>query len=156
MIGFTYIKVLILKILIPLDGSERALNALHHAMHLHQEGLRASFVLAAVQDPVYGYEKLLPTDASLVDRLSGAMGERALAEAEALLNAAGIPFERKIASGEPAAVLLDIAQQFGCSAIIISTRGRGALRSALLGSVSQAVLQSATIPVTLVNHRAQG
>ncbi len=145
-----------MKILIPLDGSERALDALHHAIYLQQQGLRSHIVIATVQDPVYGYEKLLPTDVSLVDRLSGAVGERALAEAEALLNAAGIPFERKIASGEPAAMLLDIAKEFGCGAIIISTRGRGALRSALLGSVSQAVLQSATIPVTLVKHRAQG
>lgn len=142
-----------MKILIPVDGSEQALDAVHHALHLHREGLRASFVLVAVQEPIYGFEMMLPADASLVDRLSGAMGERALADAEALFKTAALPFEREIGSGEPATVLLDIAKRWGCEAIIMGARGRGALRSALLGSVSQAVLQSATMPVTIVKHR---
>jgi nucleotide-binding universal stress UspA family protein len=141
-----------LKILIPVDGSEQAFDAVRHALYLYREGLRASFVLAAVQAPIYGFEMMLPADASLVDRLSGAMGERALAEAEILLNAAGSIFEREIGSGEPAPVLLDIAERWGCAAIIMGARGRGALRSALLGSVSQAILQSATIPDTIVKH----
>jgi len=143
-----------LKILIPVDGSRQALNALAHALYLHQEGLRAGFVLAAVQEPIYGIEMMLPANASLVDRLSGAMGERALAEAATLCKAAGLTFEREIASGDPAPVLLDIAESFRCEAIIMGARGRGALRSALLGSVSQAVLQSANIPVTIVGHHA--
>lgn len=143
-----------MKILIPVDGSERALDAVHHALYLQREGLRANFVLAAVQEPIYGFEMLLPTDASLVDRLSGAMGERALVDAEALLKTAGLPFEREIGSGDPAPVLLDIAARYACEAIIMSARGRGTLSSALLGSVSQAVLQSATIPITIVKHRA--
>lgn len=142
-----------MKILVPVDGSAHALDAVRHALHLHREGLRASFVLTAVQEPIYGFEMMLPADASLVDRLSGAMGERALAEAETLCKTAALSFEREIGSGEPAPVLLDIAERFGCEAIIMGARGRGALRSALLGSVSQAVLQSATIPVTIVKHR---
>jgi nucleotide-binding universal stress UspA family protein len=144
----------ILKILIPVDGSKHALDAVAHALYLQREGLRASFVLAAVQEPIYGVEMMLPANASLVDRLSGAMGERALAEAEALCKAAALSFEREIGSGDPAPVLLDIAEKFACDAIIMGARGRGALRSALLGSVSQAVIQSATIPVTIVKHRA--
>ena len=143
-----------MKILIPVDGSRQALDALAHALYLQREGLQASFVLAAVQEPIYGIEMMLPANASLVDRLSGAMGERALAEAEDLCKAAGLTFEREIGSGEPATVLLDIATRFGCEAIIMGARGRGALRSALLGSVSQAVLQLTTIPVTIVKHRA--
>lgn len=142
-----------MKILIPVDGSKQALDALAYALYLQREGLRASFVLAAVQEPIYGFEMMLPADASLVDRLSGAMGERALAEAETLCKTAALSFEREIGSGDPVSVLLDIAERFGCDAIIMGARGRGALRSALLGSVSQAVLQSATIPVTIVKHR---
>lgn len=142
-----------MKILIPVDGSKQALDAVHHVLYLHREGLRVSFILAAVQEPIYGFEMMLPADASLVDRLSGAMGERALAEAETLFKTAALPFEREIGSGDPASVLLDIAERFRCEAIIMGARGRGALRSALLGSVSQAVLQSATIPVTIVKHR---
>jgi hypothetical protein len=94
----------ILKILIPVDGFRQALDAVAHAMYLQQQGLRASFVLAAVQEPIYGFEMMLPADESLVDRLSGAMGERALAEAEDLCKAAALSFAREIGSGDPAPV----------------------------------------------------
>ena len=141
-----------MKILLPVDGSDGALEAVRYALRLQREGLRASFVLAAVQEPTYTYEMLLPPDADVLDRLTGAEGTRALKGAVALLEAAGLNFEREIGSGDPAPALLEIAQRFGCEAIIMGARGRGALRSALLGSVSQAVLQASTVPVTIVKH----
>ena len=141
-----------MKILLPVDGSDGALEAVRYALRLQREGLRASFVLAAVQEPTYTYEMLLPPDADVLDRLTGAEGARALNRAVALFEAAGLNFEREIGSGDPAPALLEIAQRFGCEAIIMGARGRGALRSALLGSVSQAVLQASTVPVTIVKH----
>ncbi len=141
-----------MKILLPVDGSDGALEAVRYALRLQREGLRASFVLAAVQEPTYTYEMLLPPDADVLDRLTGAEGARALKNAEGLFEAAGLNFEREIGSGDVPATLLEIAQRFGCEAIIMGARGRGALRSALLGSVSQAVLQASTVPVTIVKH----
>jgi len=141
-----------MKILIAIDGSEPALDAVRHALKLLQSGLQASFVLATVQEPVYLYERVLPPDAEVLERVTGAVGGRALADAEALLNASGVPYEREIASGEPAPALIDMAHRHGCDAIIMGARGRAALRSALLGSVSQHVVQHASVPVTIVKH----
>ena len=141
-----------MKILLPVDGSDGALDAVRHALQLQREGLRASFVLAAVQEPTYTFEMLLPPGADVLDRLTGAEGARALKGAAALFEAAGLSFEREIGSGDPATTLLEIAQRFGCEAIIMGARGRGALRSALLGSVSQAVLQASIVPVMIVKH----
>lgn len=141
-----------MKILIAIDGSEPALDAARHALQLRQSGLQARFVLATVQDPVYLYERMLPPDAEVLGRMSGAVGNSALADAEALFQAAGVPCEREIASGDPAQALLDMARRHGCDSIIMGARGRGALRSALLGSVSQHVVQNAAVPVTIVRH----
>lgn len=142
-----------MKILLPVDGSEQALDAVHHALHLQREGLRASFVLATVQEPTYAYEMMLPPDADVFERITGAVGARALKGAEGLFEAAGSAFEREIASGDPALTLVEMAQRLGCEAIIMGARGRGALQSALLGSVSQAVLHASSVPVTIVKHR---
>ena len=142
-----------MKLLIPVDGSEPALQAVRHALHLQREGLRASFVLATVQEPTYTYELMLAPDADVLDRVTGAVGARALKSAEALFEAAGLAFEREIGSGDPAQMLLAIAQRCGCQAIVMGARGRGALQSVLLGSVSSAVLQASTLPVTIVKDK---
>lgn len=141
-----------MKILVPVDGSEPALDAVRHALQLKREGLKASFVLATVQEPTYLYEMVLAPDADVLERVSGAVGSRALEGAEALFKAAEEPYEREIASGFVANALIEVAERYGCDAIVMGARGRGALRSALLGSVSQAVLQAAKVPVTIVKH----
>lgn len=141
-----------MKILLPVDGSEPSLDAVRYALHLRREGLQASFILATVQEPTYTYEMMLAPGAGVLERLSGAVGARALKDAESLFEAAGAPFEREIGSGDPAQTLLEIAACSGSQAIIMGARGRGALRSALLGSVSLAVLQASPIPVTIVKN----
>jgi nucleotide-binding universal stress UspA family protein len=138
------------KILLPVDGSEAALEAVKHALHLLQEGLHATFVLATVQAPTYLYEMVLAPDSDVLEKVTGAVGGRALESAESLLSAAGVSFEREIGSGEPAPTLIGMAERHACDAIILGARGLGALRGALLGSVSQAVLVNSKLPVTVV------
>ena len=141
-----------MKILIPLDGSSRALDAVHYALKLLGEGLRASFVLATVQDPDSMYDMLMVPDAAARKNINEAVGAANLESAMALFNAAGAPFESEVRSGYPAPMLIEIAEDYSCDAIIIGANGHGALRSALLGSVSQAILQAAIVPVTIVKH----
>ena len=95
---------------------------------------------------------MLPPTPEVIERLSGAVGHRALEGAEALFRAAGLPFERQIGSGKVAPTLPAIAQARGCDGIVLGARGPGAVHGALLGSVSQAILQAAAMPVTLVRR----
>lgn len=139
-----------MKLLVAVDGSDLALKAVRHALRLRHEGLRADLVLATVQEPTFLYEMVLPPGSEVLERVSGAVGNRALEGAEALLRAAGVPFEREIGSGDPAQTLIELAGRHGCEGIILGARGVGAVRSALLGSVSQAVLHASMLPVTVV------
>jgi nucleotide-binding universal stress UspA family protein len=139
-----------MKILLPLDGSESALEAVHHALHLVREGLNAQFVLANVQEPTYLYEMVLAPDADVLERVSGAAGAHSLEAGEALLKAAGVEYEREIASGDPAHTLVDIVERYACDAVIMGARGMGRLRRAMLGSVSHEMLHAAPVPVTIV------
>lgn len=63
-----------MKMLVAVDGSEQALEAVRYASGLRQAGLVASFVLATVQEPTYVYEVVLTPDADVLERLSGAVG----------------------------------------------------------------------------------
>jgi nucleotide-binding universal stress UspA family protein len=143
-----------IKILLPLDGSEAALDAVRHAIALVREGLQASFVLANVQAPTYFYEVVLAHDAELLERATREAGAHALEGGQALLDGSGVRWEREVASGDPGHVLIDIVERYGCGAVFMGARGAGSVRSALFGSVSQWMLQHSPVPVTIV-HRAE-
>ncbi len=144
-----------MKILIPLDGSELALDAVHHALRLLREGLKASLVLATVQEPAGMYEMLLIPDADARASVNQTVGADALERGAALCTAAGASFELEVRTGYAATMLIEIAEDHRCDAIIMGANGTGTLRSALLGSVSQAILHASTMPVTVVKHAEQ-
>lgn len=139
-----------MKILLPVDGSELSLKAVQLALHLLSQGLSGSLVLANVQEPATLYEMVVAPDGAVLERVSTAAGIDALEKAEALVIAANAVYEREIASGDPANTIVDIAERFGCDMIVMGARGTSALRSALLGSVSNEVLHSAGVPVMIV------
>lgn len=141
-----------LRILVAVDGSELALDAVRYALKLVQEGgLQATLVLGHVQEEATLLE-LATRDADTIARASVEAGQDLLASAVALVQAAGVPFETEIVLGSAAAMLADMAETCGCGLIMVGARGLGGLRGTLLGSVSQAVVRDATMPVTVVKH----
>ncbi len=139
-----------MKILLPVDGSDISLEAVRFAVRLARDGLDASVVLANVQEPASLYEMLVAHDAEVLDRISAEAGVHAMMQAEALLQQAGIAYEREVAKGDPAHTLVDILENYGCDLVVMGARGQGTLRSALLGSVSHEVLHAADVPVMIV------
>ncbi len=142
-----------MNILLPVDGSAAALDAVHFSIKLVREGLQASFVLANVQEPTHFYELVLARDPDVLASAAEAAGMHALQDAQNLMLAASLAFETEVGHGDAAHTLVEIAERFGCDAVIMSARGLGSLRSALLGSVAQSVLHASVVPVTIVNRR---
>lgn len=137
-----------MKIPVPVNGFGLALDAVRYVLHLQRAGLQANFVLATVPDHVYHYEMVLATDGEVLQSVDGAVGSLALEGAQAPLKEAGVPFEREIGSGDPTSTLIKTVERRDCEAIILGARGMGALRSTLLGSVSQAALHASKVLVT--------
>jgi nucleotide-binding universal stress UspA family protein len=141
-----------MKILLPIDGSAASLDAARQAVRMVQGGLRASLVLANVQEPATLYEMLLAHDPEVIEQVSAKAGLHLLEPAQALVRAAGVEYEIEVASGDPAHTLVDILENFGCDMVVMGARGMGTLRSALLGSVSHEVLYAAKVPVLIVKQ----
>ncbi len=139
-----------MKILLPVDGSDLSLKAVRLAVSLLQQGLSGSLVLANVQEPATLYEMVVAPDGEVLRQVSTAAGVDTLEKAEALLMAEGVVYEREIATGDPAHTIVDIGERFGCDMIVMGARGISAMRSALLGSVSNEVLHAAQVPVVIV------
>ncbi|MGL6111208.1 MAG: universal stress protein [Rubrivivax sp.] len=139
-----------MKILLPIDGSAASLDAARQALRMIQGGLRASLVLANVQEPATLYEMLLVHDPEVIEQVSAKAGLHILEPARALVREAGVEHEIEVAAGDPAHTLIDILENFGCDMVVMGARGMGTLRSALLGSVSHEVLHAAQVPVLIV------
>jgi nucleotide-binding universal stress UspA family protein len=77
-------------------------------------------------------------------------GEQALRATRELLDANGIGYTPHIHVGAVAETIVKRAGELGCELICMGTHGRGALGSALMGSVTAKVVHLASLPVMLV------
>ena len=141
-----------LRIMIAVDGSDLALDAVRHGLMLMRRGgLQATLVLGHVQEEA-SFMELATRGADMVAAASVEAGQDLLASAVALVEAAGVPYETEIGLGSPAATLVDMVERCGCDALIVGARGMGGLRGAWLGSVSQDLVHHSPVPVTVVKH----
>jgi nucleotide-binding universal stress UspA family protein len=145
-----------MKILLPVDGSPGALAAVRHVLRLVHGGLRASAVLANVQEPASLYEMVVAHDPKVLDDVRRAAGADLLAPAEALLEAAGVDYESEVAGGDPHSTLIELAENYGCDAIVVGARGVRDAEAAGLGTVAHALLAHAPVPVTVVRSPSTG
>ena len=79
----------------------------------------------------------------------GRAAERIAEEGEELIPE-GIPVSSRTAAGSAGPELLKRVEAAGHDLIVMGSRGRGAVRSAVLGSVSHYVLNHARVPVLIV------
>jgi nucleotide-binding universal stress UspA family protein len=136
-----------------IDGSPDSQAALGYAAEL-AERLAARLVLAYVVDPIPSPYAAIGPAASAMPPLSATAAERE-AEGERLLDdlaeETGVDrAERRVVTGFPAERLADLADDESAQLIVVGSRGRGPLRSALLGSVSTSLIGLARCPVLVV------
>lgn len=139
-----------MKILLPVDGSELSLEAVRFALRLMRNGLQTRIVLANVQEAATFYELITASEPEVIERAAAEAGLHSLQSALQLLDAAAADYECEVAKGDPAHTIVEIAERFDCHMIIMGARGNSALRSAMMGSVSNEVLHASNIPVVIV------
>lgn len=138
-----------LKILVPVDGSDHAKRALAHALSLCGDRA-AELHLLNVQEPIVDWEVRRFMRDEEIDKMLADKAEVILAEAEAQVAAAGCQASRHTEVGDVGQVIAGQCAALGCDQIVMGTHGRGTFRGLLLGSVSTKVLHLVGIPVTLV------
>jgi nucleotide-binding universal stress UspA family protein len=133
-------------ILVAWDGSDHGKRALAEAVDLARTQ-DARLTLLTVAAPLHAWPGYVPP-VSQADLISAA--EKTLAEGEALVPD-GIPVSGRTAAGDPGAELLKRARAADHDLIVMGSRGRGAVRSAFLGSASHFVLNHTTVPVLIIH-----
>jgi nucleotide-binding universal stress UspA family protein len=141
-----------MKIVVAVDGSESALEAVRYAASLAKATAELKLHLLNVQPPLpSAATSFVSQDA--VRSFHQDEGEKCLKAARALLEEQGMPYERHVAVGNPAETIVAYSREKGCAGIVMGTRGLSALPSLLLGSVAMRVLHLSEVPVTLIPRK---
>lgn len=132
-------------ILVPVDGSEHSCVAVAQAIDLAQQyPIEISFLY------VINLQKIA-VDSYLLDEILASQRETGKKILSHITS--HIPVDLKVASfveeGHPADVIVAFAKKNKVDLIIMGSRGLGAIKSVLLGSVSQHVIQHAHCSVLI-------
>ena len=140
------------RVLLAVDGSEVAARVVNHVIQLRGELRQPGDLqvhLVNVQRPLPG-EVGRFVGGQTIEDYHAERSEQALAPARAALDAAGLAHQDHRRVGEPGPSIAALARETGCDMIVMGTRGLGAPTGALLGSVAQATLEAAAMPVLLI------
>jgi nucleotide-binding universal stress UspA family protein len=136
------------QILIATDGSPSAQEAVDVGLELAKEqGADVTFVHVTPAEEIRGGRGGAH---ALTQREEIDESETALKEAGEAAEAAGISYALERFAGETVETIVALAESKDADMIVLGNRGRNALASALLGSVSQGVLHEAKRPVLVV------
>lgn len=139
------------KVLIAVDGSDHAKNAIEAVARLARWGVMPDVVLVNVRAWPVLYGEASVSSLEQIEQAEKTYQQHLLTAADAQALGAGLAVSAKLAvQGEPAAEIVRAAQECGADQIAMGTHGRGALGSLFIGSVAQRVTHLATIPVLLV------
>jgi nucleotide-binding universal stress UspA family protein len=136
-------------VLVPIDGSECSLQALHYLIGARDENRVPTLHLLNVQPAMTGDVRQFVARADL-DDYRRTQSEEALRPARELLDSAGIAHQSHLAVGHAADCIVRCAGELDCDHIVMGTHGRPALADLLVGSTTLRVLHQARVPVVLV------
>jgi nucleotide-binding universal stress UspA family protein len=139
------------RILVPLDGSPLAERALKQAVGLGAL-MQARYTLLQALDPLVVEHTQPPYAAGLDRRLLAEVRASAtdyLERIAARLRAQSLHVETKLVVGPPAFAIRDYASEHDIDLIAMATHGQGGLSRLLLGSVTDAVVHAADVPILL-------
>ena len=149
------------KILVATDGSEEAELATRTATDLAQKTSSELHVvhvfgIAPVGPPVYPEATELQgeaLEAEAGERVSEQRAREVLdAEVGKVRSGGGAVAEAHLLEGRTAPAIVGLAEEVGAGLIVMGSRGRGGIRRALMGSVSDSVVRHAHCPVLVVRE----
>lgn len=146
-------------VIIGTDGSEDAIAAATRGLELlaTPDKVLIASVVDAPGEATAGMESGFAggmVDEAEVERAWEAAVERAASVLRGTAGALDVDavIEKVKLNGDAGPALCRLAEERGADAIVIGSRGRGAIKRALLGSVSQYVTNNAPCPVVVVRR----
>ena len=140
---------------VPLDGSAFAQQALGPTIKLARASAGQLILLSAIQPPLIALGSSVAHGAfDTAAATAAAQGE--LTTVAQRLAVQGVQTTTEVVEGTPTEAILDTVRLRQAHLIVMATHGRGGVTRALLGSVAEATLRRAPIPLLLVRIARAG
>jgi nucleotide-binding universal stress UspA family protein len=141
-----------LLLLVAVDGSSAANRAVQYAARHAAANPSVRVLLLNVQPRIISGNVRRFASREQIEAYAQEEAAAAMRQAERILDRAGASYARRVALGDAVETILQTAAESSCGRIVLGTRGRGAAKSLLLGSVAYGVLHHAEVPVTVVKQ----
>ena len=131
-------KIVISKILVPIDGSEKSEKAIGYANLIAQKTGGTLTLLYVQESPLF----------HLKPEISSEVGKKILDHATSKL--VGVKVDRKLESGDPAKKIIETARKDNFDLVVMSSKGHGTMMKFLMGSVADHVIHYADRSILLI------
>jgi nucleotide-binding universal stress UspA family protein len=142
------------RILLPLDGSAMAEQALPYAI-AQAEHFQAELILMKVLEPVERSISLPPAETSRAEKVTRKLACEYLEGIAAGFLARDISVRVVTVTGQPHEGIVLFAEEEQVDLIVICTHGHSGLTRWLVGSVADRVTRGVNVPVLLVRARKE-
>jgi nucleotide-binding universal stress UspA family protein len=139
-----------MRIVVAVDGSPVSARVARHVVALAKAMRKPPAILLLVVDiPMMpGVERKI--GAAAVRRFHEQTFTECLHHAREAFARAGLPWQEAAVVGTPAVEILKACSKHDADLLVMGSRGQGAMKSALVGSVAMKVVAAGKTPVTLV------
>ncbi|HSQ04484.1 MAG TPA: HAD-IC family P-type ATPase, partial [Burkholderiales bacterium] len=142
-----------LKVLIPVDASRNCQFAVKHVIKQFMNNTAMEIHLLNVQQPFARYIARFVSKRNRQD-FHRAEAEKALGPVKQMLDNFGIPYATHMEIGERAKLITDTAHRLRCDQIVMSTARKNSLTRMVENSVTNKVLELASVPVEVIAGNA--
>lgn len=134
------------EILVPTDGSTGTAHVALQAIDLAEQYGGTIHGLHVIDTDTTSILSDVGSDEAVLQR----RGEQAVSAVEKMAEAHDVDVETAVIEGDPAASILEYADEIGADVIVAGTHGRSGVRRHLLGSVAERLVRHADCPVLTV------
>ncbi len=142
------------RILVPLDGSQMAEQALPHAVAQARHS-QAELILLRVVEPFAHARGMSLTNLEEIRQQAHTWAHEYLDQIVAEIQQQGVSVQSVTIDGHPYTAIAEFAETKQVDLIVMSTRGQSGLSRWLMGSVADRVVRGANVPVLLVRARKE-
>ena len=143
------------RILVPLDGSDLAEQALPHAVN-QARCFQAELILLRVLEPLPRYFNPSISAVRQAEQVTESLAREYLERLAADVRESGVPVQVVTIAGSTHKTIVQFAEENRVDLIVLSSRGRSGASRWLMGTVADRVVRGASMAVLVVHAGTAG